>query len=187
MIELVTDLKIIGNVQRTKGLGLGTKHQHIFDFVCHDKNGKLKWTDKIWNKVPLEGIDEMLNKFYAGSSYTAAHYVGLAGTSPTFADADTMSSHDGWEEVEDYDNIATRASLTMGTAADQSIDNSDNLAVFVINDDSIVIGGAFITTGSAIGGTSGILLGGGAFSAGDKTLDNDDVLSITVTATGASA
>lgn len=161
-----------------------TKHQHIFHVVCKDVNGNIKWEDDIFNLVTNEGLDEILDQFYSGSAYTAAHYLGLTDGTPSFAEADTMSSHAGWAEVTAYDE-AVRQTLTWAASSGQS--KTSDADVFTIDTNSTTIGGAFITTVSTKGGTTGTLIGGGAFSAGDKTLDDNDTLTVTVFATAAAA
>jgi len=136
--------------------------------------------------VVNEGLDDVLEKYLKGSSYTAAHYVGLTDGTPTFAAADTMASHAGWTEVTAYDEAA-RQTATWGSVSSQSVDNSASKATFTISTNSTTIGGAFLSTDNTKGGTTGTLYGGGAFSAGDKTLDDDDVLYVTVTASAAAS
>jgi len=132
------------------------------------------------------GLDDALNEYFKGSAYTAAHYVGLTDGTPTVAAADTMSSHAGWVEVTAYDE-ATRQTATWGTVSSQSVNNGANKAIFTISADATTIGGAFITTNDTKGGSTGILYGGGAFTAGDKTLADDDVLNVTVTASASAS
>lgn len=161
-----------------------TKHQHIFHVRCFDKDGKLKWEDTIENTVVNVGLDDILDKYYKGTSYTAAHYVGLTDGTPTFAAGDTMASHSGWAEVTAYSE-ASRPQFQPGTVSGQSVDNSANKASYSINA-SATIGGAFLTTDNTKGGTAGTLVGGGAFSGGDKSLSSGDTLEVTVTATAQS-
>lgn len=148
-------------------------------------NGVLKWEDEINNTVVNVGLDDVLDKYFKGSAYTAAHYVGLMSGTPTVAAADTMASHAGWTEVTAYSE-ANRQDLTLGSVSGQSVDNSASKAVFTINSDSTTLGGAFTTTNSTKGGTTGILYGAAAFPAGNKLLDNTDVLQVTVNLTVAS-
>jgi len=159
---------------------------HHYVFEARDAQGNLKWTVEEDNIVPNEGLDEMLDKFYKGSSYTASHFVGLTDGTPTVAAADTMASAAGWTEVTAYDE-ATRQAFTPGTVASQSVDNSASKAVFTISTNGTTIGGGFLTTDNTKGGTTGELVSVVAFTAGDKTLDDGDTLSVTVTATMASA
>lgn len=148
--------------------------------------GELLWTDEFDNLVVNVGLDDSLNQHLKGSGYTAAWYVGLTDGTPTPAAGDTMASHAGWVEVTLYDE-ANRPTLTLGAVSGQSVDNSASKAVFTISADSTTIGGAFVATDDTKGGSAGTLYGVGAFTAGDKVLDDDDVLNVTVTCTAAAS
>jgi len=161
----------------------------VFKIECFGKNGNLKWVDYIENLVVSEGLNDALDKYFKGSTYTAAHYVGLTDGTPNFQAGDTAAQIGGtndWAEVTAYDE-AVRQAATWGSVSGQSVDNSASKAVFTIDTNSTTIGGAFLSTVSTKGGTTGVLYGGGAFSAGDKVLDDDDVLNVTVTATAAAS
>lgn len=158
----------------------------VFFVECRDRNGNLKWVDMIENLVVDVGINDALDKYFKGSSYTAAHYLGLTGASPNFQAGDTMSSHSGWTEVTAYSQTS-RPAIAWGTVSSKQVSNSASPAQFSINADNTTIGGAFITTNNTKGGTTGTLYGGGAFSGGNKTLGNGDTLSVTVTASGSSS
>ncbi len=158
----------------------------LFEVECLDKHGNLKWKDTIKNLVVDVGLNDVLDKYLKGSTYTAAHYIGLTDGTPSFQAAHTMASHTGWAEVELYDE-AVRQDATWGTVAAKSVDNSLSKAVFTISTNATTIGGCFIATSSTKGETVSTLYGGGAFTAGDKTLDDDDVLNVTVTASAAAS
>lgn len=157
-----------------------TKFWNVFEVECYGPDGKLKWQDKFKNLVVDEGLNDNLDKYLKGSAYTAAFYVGLTDGTPTVAAADTMASHAGWLEVVAYSE-SVRETLTLGTVASKSVDNSASKASFSINADSTTIGGAFVTTDSTKGGTSGTLYGAGAFATGDKATDDGDTLNVTIT------
>ncbi|MGB0749062.1 MAG: hypothetical protein ACPGO3_09975 [Magnetospiraceae bacterium] len=156
---------------------------HLYRVECVGRDGALKWAEETPNIVVNEGLNDFLDKYYKGSGYTAAHYVGLKGTG-TPAAADTMASHASWSEVTPYSDAARQA-LTMGTVSDQSVDNAAAKAVFNINATATVYG-AFVTTDSTKGGTSGTLVGAADFSA-SRNVESGDTLNITITATTASA
>ena len=164
---------------------LGIRHR--FEIECFDSRGNLKWRDEFDNLVVNTGLNDYLDKYYKGSGYTAAHYVGLTDGTPTFAAADTMASHGGWVEVTNYTvtdvspDSNSRALYNPGTVASQSVDNSASKAIFAILG-SVTVGGAFIATDSTKGGTSGTLVGGNSFTGGDRTLSNGDTLNVTITA-----
>lgn len=151
----------------------------IYEIECFDSKGNLKWTDTFHNLVVTEGLNDSLNKHFKASSYTAAWYVGLTNSSPTFAAGDTMASHSGWTENTNYSE-SNRPTLTLGTVSSGSVDNSANKAVFSINA-SATIGGAFIVSNNTKNGTTGTLYGGGAFSGGNRNVVNGDTLNVTVT------
>lgn len=156
-----------------------------FLIECFDPGGVLKWREEIWNLTVDEGLDEILDKFWKGASYTASHFIGLTDGTPTFAAGDTMGSHAGWAEVTAYDETA-RPSFNPGTVSGQSVDNSGSKATYTINA-SVTVGGAFVTTNSTKGGTSGILIGEGPFNSGDRSAQAGDTINVTVTATAASS
>lgn len=172
-----------------------TKHQHRFDVECYDSEGNLKWVDYGYNTVVNTGLDDILDKYYKGSTYTAAHYCGLitGGTSPApaIAAGDTMASHTGWTENVNVSNSPNvRQTVTWGSVSGQSVDNSASKASFtiaVVSPDSQTIYGAFLTTDSTLGGTAGTLIAAAAFTGGNKVLNGGDSLNVTVTATAASA
>ena len=157
----------------------------VFTIQCHDKDGNLKWEESSHNLVVNEGLQDMNAKYFTGSSYTAAWYLGLygAGASNPPAASDTMSSHAGWTEVTAYSQ-ATRPACSFGTptTADPSVaTNSVSPATFSINA-TTTVGGAFLTSNSTKGGTTGILFSAADFSSpGDRSVVSGDTLSVTYT------
>ena len=168
------------------GIAPAKRLKNIWRLEAFDRDGNLKWSEEFENLVVNAGLDDSLDKHLKGSNYTAAWYVGLTDGTPSFAAGDTMSSHAGWSEVSDYTE-ASRPAANFGTVSNGSVDNSASKAVFSINANGTTIGGAFLVSNSTKGGTSGVLYGGGAFSAGDKVLDSGDSLQVTITATAAAS
>lgn len=156
------------------------------DDIVRSLLGVPLWVENFHNLVTTAGLNDSLDKQFKASSYTAAWYVGLTAGSPTFAAGDTMSSHSGWTEVTAYSE-SNRPTLTLGSVSGGSVDNSASKATYSISSNSTTIGGGFIVTNNTKGGTTGTLYGGGAFTAGNKTLDNGDTLSVTATLTATSA
>jgi hypothetical protein len=85
-----------------------------------------------------------------------------------------------------YDEAA-RQTWTDGGVSSQSVSNSASPATFTISTDGTTVGGLFLTSVSTKGGTTGTLYAAGAFSAGDKSLDDNDTLDVTATFTQAAA
>jgi hypothetical protein len=162
----------------------GARGGGVFSFKCYDKDGNLKWEDKAHNLVVNVGLADMNDKYFSGSGYSAAWYLGLVtgpGSGNTYAAGDTMASHAGWTENQDYSELV-RQTATFGSAtvADPSvIDNSGSAAVFSM-DDTATIAGAFLTTDDTKGGTSGILFSVSNFqSPGDRSVVSGDTLNVT--------
>lgn len=157
----------------------------VFAIQCHDEHGNLKWEASTHNLVVNQGLQDMNAKYFTGSGYTAAWYLGLYGAAASNnpAASDTMASHAGWVEVTAYSE-STRPVCTFGvpTTADPSVaTNSVSPAVFSING-TTVVGGAFLTTSNTKGGTTGLLFSAGDFQApGDRSVVAGDTLTLTYT------
>jgi len=180
--EINTDILFAAGAKAGASIGgnKGLKTHYLVE--CFGPDGEFKWADEFDNLVVTAGLNDSLDKHLKGSAYTAAWYVGITAGTPSFDPADVMSSHGGWTEVTAYDE-ANRQTLTLGTVSAGSVDNSAAKATFTISTNSTTIGGAFVVTDNTKGGTTGTLYGGGAFSAGNKTLDDNDTLQVTVTLT----
>jgi hypothetical protein len=157
-----------------------------FNVECVGPDGSVKWRTSFRNLVTNAGEDDVLDKYFKASAYTAAHYVGLIDENAgSAAEGDTMASHAGWTEAQPYSETV-RQTLTMGTVSGQSVDNSAAKASFSINT-SDTVGGAFVTTDNTKGGSTGTLYSAGAFSGGNKSVGNGDTLNVTYTATAGGA
>lgn len=154
-------------------------HGH-YKLECFDAQGNLKWSEDIENLVVTVGKNDLLDKYFAGSAYTAAWYLGLVdgGSTPTYAAGDTMASHAGWTENATYSN-ATRPAVAWNAASSGS--KASTATAFNING-SATIAGAFLTTSSTKSGTAGTLYSAGSFTGGNRTVANGDTLNVTYTA-----
>ncbi len=154
----------------------------VFKVTCYDKDGNFKWEDTFHNLVVNEGLQDINNKYFKASGYTAAWYLGLVtgpGSGTVYDPTDTLASHVGWTEDTNYSG--SRKAVTFGTPtlADPSvIDNSASPAVFNMNN-TTTVAGAFLATVAS--GTSGILFSEGDFTGGDKIVANGDTLNVTYT------
>lgn len=156
----------------------------VYHVQCFDKDGNLKWEEKTHNLVVNQGLQDMNSKYFSGSTYTAAWYVGLVtgpGSGTTFAAADTLSSHAGWTEFVNYSGSRKAAVFGTATTADPSvISNSASPASFGITGAGGVVAGAFLCSVSS--GTSGVLFSESDFqSPGDRTVVSGDTLNVTYT------
>lgn len=147
--------------------------------VCKDKEGNVKWVDEGPNLIVTVGRNKILDEALAGSTYTAAWYMGLTDNTPVPAAGDTMGSHAGWAETQNYDE-ATREALTFSAASSGSKATSAD-ASFTISAGGDAVGGVFICSDSTKGGTSGTLLSAKAFTGGNRSLSVSDVLNVSYT------
>jgi len=193
--DVKADLAVGGDLSMREGLQAKLSMMTIFRVECFDKDGHLKWIEEVPNLIVNEGLDDILDKYLKGSAYTAAFSVGLidnaafdilgieddaAGITDT-----TTSGSNGWGELTEYDE-AVRQTLTLGTVARQSVDNSASKASFSINA-TVTINGAFVVSGDTVKlGTTGILYGEASF-ASPRAAANGDTLNVTATLTAASA
>ena len=179
-----TDTVSSGLTCNTKA-GEAAQATGVFNIICRDKDGNLKWQAESKNLVVNVGLQYMAGSALTSVTQITTWYLGLygAGASNTPAAGDTMSSHAGWTEVVAYSN-ATRVAATFvtATAANPSVvTNSASPAVFNING-TTTVGGAFLTSGSAKSGTTGTLFSAADFGApGDRSVVNSDTLSVTYT------
>ena len=157
----------------------------VYTMQCFDKDGNLKWEAECPNLVVNVGLQDMNNKYFLGSAYTATWYIGLYGSGATNSPAagDTMASHAGWTEVVPYSQ-ATRPACTFGTptTANPSVaTNSASPAVYSINATSTV-GGAFLVSDNTKSGSTGTLYSASDFtSPGDRSVVSGDTLNVTYT------
>jgi len=152
--------------------------------VCRKADGSIRWTEKFENLVTDEGINDLLAVYFKGAAYTAAWYVGLINGGGAFVGTDTMAAHPGWTENINY-AAAGRPSLVLGAVGNKSVDNTAAQANFTINVASQTIAGAFLATNSVKNGVLGKLYAEAAFGSGNKVAEIGDVLTVSVTLTGA--
>lgn len=171
----------------TKALQAGetASAKGVYTMQCFDKDGNLKWEAECPNLVVNGGLQDMNNKYFLGSAYTATWYIGLygSGASNSPAAGDTMSSHAGWTEVVPYSQ-ATRPACTFATptTANPSVaTNSASPAVYSINA-TATVGGAFLVSDNTKGGSTGTLYSASDFtSPGDRSVVSGDTLNVTYT------
>lgn len=145
------------------------------------RNGEVVWSETIENLVTTVGKNDALDKYLAGSAYTAAWYLGLIDSTgyTAIAAADTAASHAGWAESSAYSQ-ANRPTAAWAAAASGSKAFS-SAASFSINANA-TIKGCFLISNNTKGGTTGILYSAGLFSGGDKVVQNGDTLNVSYTA-----
>ena len=151
-----------------------------YDVKCFDADGNLRWEDTIKNLVVTVGKNDLLDKYFAGSAYTAAWYMGLVdgASSPTYNAGDTLASHSGWTESTAYSG-GNRITVAWNAASAGS--KSSTATTFNINA-SATIAGALLTVTQSNSVNTGVLYSAGSFTGGNRTVSSGDSLLVTYTA-----
>ena len=155
----------------------------VYTAKCFDAEGRLKWAEKVDNLVTTVGKNDLLDKYLAGSAYTAAIVMGLKGTGVAVV-GDTQASHASWLEV-GLANVpaysGTRKTPAFSAAASGS--KATSAAVAFTFTSGGTVAGVFINQGgtSAIDNTTGILYSAGDFASA-RVVVATDVLNVTYTA-----
>lgn len=145
---------------------------------------------KAWERVDANlvtnvGRNDILDKYWRGSTYTQTVVMGLAGAG-TKAAADTQASHAGWLEVGGANAPAytgNRKAVTMGAASAQSSVSPQQ--TYAITSTGTVSGLFMNNGGSATkDDTTGVLVSAVNFTGGDEAVNNLDSLLVTYTFNG---
>jgi len=153
----------------------------VYTVQCFDADGQLKWEASSPNLVVNEGLKDMNDKYFSGSTYTATWYLGLItgpGSGTVFAAGDTLATHAGWTEFTAYSGNRGAISFGAATLADPSVITNGTAVQFNITGGGGTVAGAFLC--SVATGTSGILFSESDFQApGDRAVVSGDVLNVT--------
>jgi hypothetical protein len=181
MEKTVTSDSTGGYVEKTSASTEIMSAGGTFYVQCFDADGTLKWEDAAKNLVVNTGLQDMNNRYFAGSGYTAAWYLGLVtgpGANNTYSATDTLDTHAGWVENTSYSGNRKACSFGAATLADPSnINNASSAASFTMTGNA-TIAGAFLANVAT--GNAGVLFSVSNFVApGDRTVVSGDVLNVT--------
>lgn len=169
------------NIAKNGGIAEGMELHGIYTVECRDANGELVWREKFKNLVTTAGKNNALDNQLAGSSYTATWYMGLISNTSysAISAADTMASHAGWTESQNYSQTA-RPTTAWNAASGGSKSLSAALTFTMNATDTIK--GCFLASVSTKGGTTGVLYSAGLFTGGDQPVVSGNTLSVSYTA-----
>jgi hypothetical protein len=180
------------------GAGLLVKPTLMEEMLIHGefsieclRDGEIVWEETFHNLVFNAGKADLLDKYFAGSAYTATWYMGLVdgGSAPTYNAADTSASHAGWTENVTYSNAArptiawNAATGTGGGSGSAGTGSKASTATAFNINGTATIAGCFLATVSTKSGTTGIFYSGGSFTGGNRAVQNNDTLNVTWTGT----
>jgi hypothetical protein len=169
-----------------------------YDVKCLDVDGNVKWEDIIKNLVVTVGKNDLLDKYFSGSAYSATWYMGLVDNASflNYSATDTLASHagngttTGWIEFLSYSisggNTTNRPSPTwLAAGATTAGSKSTQAVTFTITASGNVQGALMCTTqakGTATNGGAGILYSAGTFAGSNRAVASGDSLIVTYTA-----
>ena len=177
----------------------------VYNAICYDKDGNIKWSEQFPNAVTTQGKNAILDRYFGGSSITSGSqggpsantnanrftwYMGLIASNgySAISTNDTHNLHTGWLEsgadgarAPGYVQ-ATRRKITFAASSSGSKATS-NAVVFTINVAG-TIKGAFIANSAVKASTnsSAVIYSAGLFTVGDKIVTSGDTLNVTYTA-----
>jgi hypothetical protein len=141
---------------------------------CIGEDGQVKWVEEYKNLVTTVGKTDIIDKYFKGSAYTAAWYLGLKGAGSAVV-GDTLASHAGWAEVTPY--TGNRSAITFGTTSGGS--NTATAVSYAITlAGPTTVAGAFVCSVNT--GTSGTLYSAGDFAV-SRSVVSGDTLNVTLT------
>jgi hypothetical protein len=148
--------------------------QGTFYWVIRDHQGRPSRWGPARNDILPATIDNMLDVYFRGSAATTTWYMGLIRDDnfTGLSSSDTMSSHAGWEEGDEYSE-ATRPQWSPAPASNQLLINALGV-VFSINATQ-TFKGLFIASNNTKLGTTGTLWSTGLFSS-DQALQSGETL-----------
>lgn len=173
-------------IQDYRDRGDTARADDLFDFMCEHLMVE-KWTETKGNTVTTVGLNDLLDKYLAGSAYTAAWYLGLISSVgySAISTADTMSSHAGWTEAGPTNapnySAGTRPAISFSAASAGS--KASSSAISYTFSATGTIKGCFTTTVSTKDGTTGILYNAVLFTGGDRAVVSTDVVNVSLTYT----
>ena len=172
--------KVDATVLKSTALNEGVGLSGSYSVECIGADGQVKWTDTIKNLVVTVGRNDLLDKYFAGTTYTAAWYMGLVdNTSFTaYAAGDTLASHSGWLEFLDYTGSNR---ITVGWSAASAGSKATTTTSFNINASGTVLGALMCATqakGTASNGGAGVLYSAGSFTGGSRAVVSGDTLNV---------
>lgn len=157
------------------------KMSTMYEAVCRDKDGNIKWVERVYNTVVTEGLNALISNTFKTIPGSVAWYIALKGTATALVAGDTLAAHGAWTELASYSE-ANRPTwnVTGNSVTSGSLSNSANKARFTANGNMTVVG-LLMCASNTKSGTTGTLYGGADFSEGNRSMVSSDTLDVTAT------
>lgn len=145
-----------------------------------DPNGII-WREHFKNTIVDVGLDDILGVYFRSATQTATGnwFMGMTNADPVFAPGDTMANHPGWTDFTAVSET-NRPPWGQDPVSGQSITNSTPVT-YSCNANGQTAGGLFIVNENTIAGTTGTLFNGGAFTGGNRALNDGETIDLTCT------
>jgi hypothetical protein len=137
------------SVKARAGMRSGLKIGGVFDVVCRDADGNIKWHDSVHNIWVNSGLGDLLDVYFKGATQDSTWFVGL------YTDSSPSATWTATSDLTEFTSYSgTRKAYTPGSitgTTTKQMDNSSNKASFSITGSGTVYG-AFLcklTSGAA--------------------------------------
>lgn len=149
----------------------------VYTVEVLDAQGNVMEAETIHNLMPIEGLQHVINTVLRGGTQVPQWYVGVYESAYTPVPGDVMSDFVAAAgECTAYAG-ATRRPYASGTPVGGATSNADSVAEFEFSATKTIYGG-FISSASAKGSTSGVLLSAVRFGS-PKNVDSSSTLRVT--------
>jgi len=127
-----------------------------FRWEIEDVDGRIRDSGEFHNGITTEGVNDILDVYFRNGSTASNWYMGLISSTDYTAldEDDTMASHSGWTEDENYSQAA-RLEWAPSAATSGFLDNAT--AVKFTMNAVTTINGLFIVDDNTKGGVAGTL------------------------------
>jgi len=155
----------------------GLKIGGVFEVVCKDKDGNVKWKEVAHNLFTNAGLNHVLNVVFHNTTQVITWYIGLyTDTEPSASWTNGAS----WTEFTSY--TGNRKEFVESESTSQSLDNSANKASFAITGSGTIYGAGLV---DADVGNGTVLICAANFSQGSRAVQNGDTVEVQYTCSAA--
>jgi len=142
------------------------------------RDGKVIDRDRVYNLVPIQGLNYMLETALRNGSPFANFYVALYSGAYNPVPGDTAATFPAAATELTAYSESTRRPLVLGAAAGGATDNSANRAEFTGTTNGQLAQGGFIVSTPTKGAATGVLVSAVRFNS-PKPLDAGNILRVT--------